>query len=449
MRRAILIASSDFPDDPGIEPLRFPVNDVNAMESTLRRDDFGFEVQKFINYQSWVLRKKINESISEAAYEDLVLIYFSGHGKLSRRGELFLSCVDTTDALLRSTALPYRWLQDVLRDHSLQRVAVILDCCYAGRAIDGLRGASSKGAVAEQVRAAVTTATEGYGGHFFLGASGANQTAEERESDGHGRFTKHIIEGLSSGDADMDEDGHISAKDLSTYVKDRLRHESASQEPIEGGAYRGELILGSNPRRQLNATLRRIHDSLDQTKSHFTRETRRKIEDYLVQIEQGVDIRNVFDDPKYLILKRYSSNEANVEEVLKAFWTIQADPNLFAGAASRSLPLNAPALRSEGHSQLQTKPQEEAVRPSEKEEPKPDNQSEFEVTWAVMGRVGAILIVGVFLSFPLTPLAFIFACFVAWGVEWLIHEDKKKIHEQKKADRKAIHEENDAKGADS
>jgi hypothetical protein len=66
-----------------------------------------------------------------------------------------------------------------------------------------------------------------------------------------------------------------------------------------------------------------------------------------------------------------------------------------------------------------------------------------------MGRVGAILIVGVFLSFPLTPLAFIFACFVAWGVEWLIHEDKKKIHEQKKADRKAIHEENDAKGADS
>jgi hypothetical protein len=48
MKRAILIASSDFPDDPGIEPLRFPVNDVNAVESTLRRDDFGFEVQKFI-----------------------------------------------------------------------------------------------------------------------------------------------------------------------------------------------------------------------------------------------------------------------------------------------------------------------------------------------------------------------------------------------------------------
>jgi hypothetical protein len=60
----------------------------------------------------------------------------------------------------------------------------------------------------------------------------------------------------------------------------------------------------------------------------------------------------------------------------------------------------------------------------------------------------------VFLSFPLTPFAFIFACFVAWGVEWLIHEKKKeihekKIHEQKKADKKAIHEENDTKGTDS
>jgi hypothetical protein len=54
----------------------------------------------------------------------------------------------------------------------------------------------------------------------------------------------------------------------------------------------------------------------------------------------------------------------------------------------------------------------------------------------------------------LTPFAFIFACFVAWGVEWLIHEKKKeihekKIHEQKKADKKAIHEENDTKGTDS
>jgi uncharacterized caspase-like protein len=372
MKRAILIASSDFPDDLGIEPLRFPVNDVNAMEATLRADDFGFEVEKFINYQSWVLRKKINETISAARYEDLVLVYFSGHGKLSRRGELFLSCVDTTEALLRSTALPYSWLQDVLHDHSLQRVAVILDCCYAGRAIDGSRGAS-RGAIEEQVRAAVT---EGYGGYFFLGASGTNQTAEERESDGYGRFTKHIIEGLSSGDADMDGDGNISAKDLSTYVKDRLRQESASQEPIEGGAYRGELIFGSNRRKQLKATVRRIQDSLDKTKSHFTRETRWKIEDYLVQIEEGEDIRNVFDDPKYLTLKKYSANEANVEEVLKAFWTMQDDPNLSTGAASRSLPLSAPELRSERHSQPQTELQEKAVRPPEsKKEPKPDGPS--------------------------------------------------------------------------
>jgi hypothetical protein len=282
----------------------------------------------------------------------------------------------------------------------------------------------------------VTTVTEGYGGHFFFGASGANQTAEEREADGHGRFTKHIIEGLSSGNADIDEDGNISAKDLSTYVKHRLRQESASQEPIEGGAYRGELILGSNPRKQLNATVRRIHDSLDKTKSHFTRETRRKIEDYLVQIEQGVDIRNVFDDPKYLILKRYSSNEANVEEVLKAFWTIQTDPNLFAGAVSQSLPSNAPELRSERHSQPQTEPQEKAVLPSEKEEPKPDSQSEtppttmFQMTPEVW-RVGGILAVGLFLSFAFgNPVPLFFAGLVAGGVEWAIHYEKQK----KKAD---------------
>jgi hypothetical protein len=374
MKLAILIASSDFPEDLGIEPLNFPVNDVNDMETTLRLEDFGFEVQKFINCQSWVLSKKINELVSKIGFQDLVLIYFSGHGKLNRRGELFLSCVDTTEKLLPSTALPYRWLQDVLlRDHSLQSVAVILDCCYAGRAIDGSRGAS-RGAIEEQVRAAVTPVPErheGYRGYFFLGASGANQTAEERESDGHGRFTRHIIEGLSSGDADMDGDGDISAPDLSTYVKERLRQEAASQEPIEGGAYQGKLILGSNRRKQLKATVKRIHDSLESTKVHFTRETFRNIEDYLDGIKDPIDVSRVLDDPRYQILKRYPG-EANIEEVLKTFWTTHSDPQLLAGAASQSPPLNVPEPRSERPSQPQTEPGEQPVRLSESmKEPNP------------------------------------------------------------------------------
>jgi hypothetical protein len=60
------------------------------------------------------------------------------------------------------------------------------------------------------------------------------------------RIQNIIVEGLSTGDADVDGDGSISAADLSTYVKRQLRKENAAQKPIEGGAYSGELIFGSN-----------------------------------------------------------------------------------------------------------------------------------------------------------------------------------------------------------
>jgi hypothetical protein len=307
------------------------------MGRTLRADDFGFEVEILVNATSSAALQALDQWISKADYDDLVLIYFSGHGKLSRARELFLTCANTNSKNLISTALKYAQLTELIRESSLQKVAIILDCCYAGRAIEGGRG-DPRGAVEQQVCAAVEASPGS--GIFFLGASGKNQTAEEREIDGHGRFTKHIIEGLSSGDADIDNDGNISAKDLATYVKQRLR--SASQEPIEGGAYQGELILGGNRRTQLTAFVSTIRASLQNNRDeYFSRETFRRIEDYLDQIMDGTDVRSVVEDSKYLILKRYSAKKANLEEVAKAFWSppVRADlPAQQVAKAEESLP---------------------------------------------------------------------------------------------------------------
>src|SRR6266498_4976064 len=385
-KRAILIASSDFSPDSGIETLRFPVNDVNAMEDTLRSEDFNFEVKRIINEYCSDVKEKLEKWISEADYEDLLLIYFSGHGKLNRGRELFLSCANTRDTSLNATGLEYRWLMNVVHDHSVQSVAVILDCCYAGRAIAGSRG-TARGAIEEQVRAAVAESAESGQGYFFLGASGANQTAEEREQDGYGRFTRQIIDGLSSGDADIDDDGKISAKDLATYVKSQLRRQNASQEPIEGGGYQGELILGCNRRKQLKAALSTIQESLwNKWNNHFTRETFRNIEDYLDQVQKTLDIR-VFEDPKFLILKKLSLRDAKIEEVAKVFWSTSVGPDLPAGGApetARPLPLN---VGSPPPSQPPTEAQEQAARPQSSEEPKTDTQSESPLATTAWDRM--------------------------------------------------------------
>jgi hypothetical protein len=352
VKRALLIASSEFSTDSGIEPLRFPLNDINAMAKTLGSHDFGFKVQKVVNEPASAAMRAIEEGISSSDYDDLLLIYFSGHGKLNRARDLFLSCADTDATRIHSTAIGYKWIIDVIQDHSLQKVAIILDCCYAGRAVAGSRG-DTKGAIEEQVRAAVADPGSGI---FFLGASGGNQTAEERESDGYGRFTKHIIEGLATGNADIDDDGSISARDLSTYVKRQLRRENAAQEPIEGGAFQGELIFGSNRRKQVEATISKVQARLLHDKNHFNKATFRKIEDYIDEVDVHSAIDHIINDRRYLLLKQYSSNLANVEQLAEAFRSEQqsqrdSEPALptrapVAPARASVAPAAAPAAAS-------------------------------------------------------------------------------------------------------
>jgi hypothetical protein len=316
MKRALLIASSEFSPDSGIEPLRFPVNDVDAMETVLRAEDFGFEVNKLLNESHSIVQERLNEWFAKANYDDFLLIYFSGHGLLSQSRELFLTCANTRVTRLHSTGLKYSYLTDLVREYGSQTVAIFLDCCYAGRAIVGAR-TQTKGAIEAQVAAAVTE--PGYG-IFFLGASGKNQIAEEREVDGHGRFTQQIIVGLSSGDADIDGDGSITANELATFVKRKLRSLSADQEPIEGGAYQGEMVLGNNRRKKLQLTLKAIGDHIERTKGVFRRETFRKIEDYLEELSgREGDLKEILADPRYIALSRYAVEGAKLEEVVAVF----------------------------------------------------------------------------------------------------------------------------------
>ncbi|AGM07148.1 caspase, EACC1-associated type [Amycolatopsis keratiniphila] len=76
---------------------------------------------------------------------DTLLLYFAGHSLLSsRRGDLLLATSDTRpDA--ESTAVPYNSIREMLLDSRVKRSAVILDCCFAGRALESMRRFSDPG----------------------------------------------------------------------------------------------------------------------------------------------------------------------------------------------------------------------------------------------------------------------------------------------------------------
>ncbi|MGW0942807.1 caspase family protein [Streptomyces sp. NPDC002623] len=131
-------------------------------------------------------------SSSEQA-EDLLLIYYAGHGLLSTaRHELFLSTTNTLPGLrLPFTGVDYSYIRDACMESSARTRVVILDCCYSGRAISGTLSASESDAVFfNQIQVA---------GTYVLAASPGHSVAKAYPGDRFTVFTGELLRILREG----------------------------------------------------------------------------------------------------------------------------------------------------------------------------------------------------------------------------------------------------------
>jgi hypothetical protein len=69
----------------------------------------------------------------------------------------------------------------------------------------------------------------------------------------------------------------------------------------------------------VEATISKVQARLLHDKNHFNKATFRKIEDYIDEVDVHSAIDNIINDKRYLLLKQYSSNLANVEQLAEAF----------------------------------------------------------------------------------------------------------------------------------
>ena len=91
-RFAILIGNSEYPEEPALNDLRCPEQDVDDFASVLEDPELGafVKVQKVKNQSHHSVLDKIYDLLNQAGREDLVLIYFSGHGELDDKGGVVL-----------------------------------------------------------------------------------------------------------------------------------------------------------------------------------------------------------------------------------------------------------------------------------------------------------------------------------------------------------------------
>lgn len=79
----------------------------------------------------------ILEQATEQA-DDVLLVYYTGHGVVDRRGRLHLGLTGTDPCRPGWTALPFDTLREAILDSPAQHSVLILDCCFSGRAFEAM-----------------------------------------------------------------------------------------------------------------------------------------------------------------------------------------------------------------------------------------------------------------------------------------------------------------------
>jgi hypothetical protein len=245
---ALIIGNSEY-QDPKLARLATPSEDVNDLAEVLRTPDIGGfdEVTTLVNQPVPVVSRTIGRFFKERTADDLLLLYFSGHGVRDDQGHLHLAVKDTEHDLLAATAIPAAFITSEMDRSRSRRQVLILDCCHSGAFAQGM-----KGVVGESVGTASAFAGIGYG-RVVLTASDSTQYAWEGDQvigeAENSVFTHFMIEGLKTGTADRDADGRITLDELYDYVYEQVVTRAPRQTPGKWSyKQQGEIVIARNPR---------------------------------------------------------------------------------------------------------------------------------------------------------------------------------------------------------
>ncbi|MGR6317677.1 type VII secretion protein EccCb [Micromonospora soli] len=234
-RRALLIANDRYIDE-SLADLYAPREEARDLLSLLADADVGAFDQTVLleNESKSSIERAVEAMLRAAGPEDLVLLYFSGHGvRSSKRGRLHLAVANTELDHLSSTAVSASFIRELLDESDAASSVMLLDCCYSG----AFEGAGLKTTDDLAIDGELKT---GYGRYVITATNAVERADDGRPASESGprlrsAFTETVIQGLSTGAADITGQGRITPDDLWRYVHLELPKRSA-QTPCQFGS---------------------------------------------------------------------------------------------------------------------------------------------------------------------------------------------------------------------
>jgi Caspase domain len=136
-RLGLLIGNSEYRSD-SLRHLVAPSADVESLAAVLCRPEIGdFDLHTLLNATRSEIEPAVQKFFEERERDDLLLLYFSGHGLKNDRGDLFLAASDTERKYLEATAVSARFVHDRMQDcrahcQSSCSIAALAELFHAG-----------------------------------------------------------------------------------------------------------------------------------------------------------------------------------------------------------------------------------------------------------------------------------------------------------------------------
>ena len=251
---AVVVGIDDYPN---IRGLKYAVADARSFYDLLVTVNQvpAENVFLLLNEQATLqaLRSTLGTKVkNKAGGDDMVIIYFAGHGATERDMmspdgdglEKYLLPYGADPNDLYATALPMREVAHILHRIRSERLVFVADACYSGAS--GGRTVST-GGVRANLSDRFLERLAGGKGKVIITASSANEVSAEKDELGHGVFTYYLVQGLK-GPADTDGDGLITVDEVYRYVSQMVPAATGQeQHPVKKGSVEGQLVMGIVP----------------------------------------------------------------------------------------------------------------------------------------------------------------------------------------------------------
>jgi len=202
--------------------LNFPLADAAGVSAFFRKS--GSRLFREVNilelHDAEATRAKILEAFqtlrTKAQPQDVVVVYFAGHGVMRARDWYFLAHEIThpeDDQEVTRAGVSAATLAETLKSIQAQKVLLLLDACRAGGALAAFRGVEDRKALEQLARSS---------GIYVVAASTKEQQAVELAQLGHGVFTYVVLKGLEGEAMANQRDRQVTAVGLVRYIDSKL-----------------------------------------------------------------------------------------------------------------------------------------------------------------------------------------------------------------------------------